>query len=176
MVFKHRASEGIVGGSPARKESATGLALFGLVFSVLLLFSAGCQTTNQKLFTVSGQGWRVQQGQALWRPGRAYPEVGGDLVLASHDDGRCLIQFSKMPISLVLAQTTRTNWLIEFPARRLTFSGHRHPSTRFGWLYLAAALSGQSLPAAFRFETKPDGGWRLENSSSGETIEGFLTP
>jgi hypothetical protein len=27
-----------------------------------------------------------------------------------------------------------------------------------------------------RFERKPDGGWRLENTRSGETLEGFLAP
>jgi hypothetical protein len=26
------------------------------------------------------------------------------------------------------------------------------------------------------FESKPDGGWRLENSRTGETLEGFLSP
>ena len=50
------------------------------------------------------------------------------------------------------------------------------PPTRFAWLYLPAALSGQPLPDRFRFEQKADGGWRLENTRSGETVEGFLNP
>ncbi len=77
-------------------------------------------------------------------------------------------------MSLVLAQTTRTNWLIQFPAGRMSFTGHGRPPTRFAWLYLHAALSGEPLPAPLRFERKPDGGWRLENTRSGETLEGFL--
>ena len=96
--------------------------------------------------------------------------------MASDADGRCAIQFTKTPLPLVLAQTTRTNWLIEFPPRRMSFGGHRTPPTRFAWLYLHAALSGDSLPSTLRFQRKPDGGWRLENTRSGETLEGFLAP
>jgi hypothetical protein len=135
----------------------------------------GCQTAGTPLFTASGPGWRVQQGQALWRPGSGYPEIAGDLVLASHEDGRCLVQFAKMPMSLVCAQTTSTNWLIQFPANRMSFTGHRQPPARFAWLYLHAALAGERMPPPLRFELKPAGGWRLENTRSGETLEGFLT-
>jgi hypothetical protein len=142
-----------------------------------LMLCAGCRTATQSpLFTASGSGWRVQEGQALWRPGRRYPELGGELVMASHEDGRCTIQFTKTPLPLVLAQTTRTNWLIASPPRRMSFAGHRAPPTRFAWLYLYAALSGDSLPSTLRFQRKPDGGWRLENTRSGETVEGFLAP
>ena len=142
----------------------------------ILTLSCGCQTTAKSLFIASGPGWHIQEGQALWRPQRGYPEIGGDIVLASHEDGRCLIQFAKTPMSLVLAQTTRTNWLIEFPPRRMSFAGRRPTPTRFAWLHLSAALSGESLPSPLRFQRRPDGGWRLENPRSGETVEGFLGP
>jgi hypothetical protein len=97
-------------------------------------------------------------------------------VMASHEDGRCVIEFAKTPMPLVLAQTSRTNWYIGFPAPRMSFAGSQPPPTRFAWLYLAAALSGDSLPAALRFQRKADGGWKLENTRSGETVEGFLGP
>ena len=142
----------------------------------LFMLCGGCQMANKSLFTVSGPGWHIREGQALWKPGHKFPELGGDLVLASHEDGRCLIQFDKTPLSLVSVQTTHTNWLIQFPQRQLRFSGHRDPSTRFIWLYLQVALSGKKLPATLSFKRKPDGGWRLENSRSGETLEGFLAP
>jgi hypothetical protein len=145
-------------------------------FLALLALCPACQTANQSLFTVSGPGWHVQQGQALWKPGHNYPELGGDLVLASNEDGRCLIQFDKTPLSLVQAQTTRNSWLIQFPQRNLAFSGHGEPSTRFIWLYLQAARSGNKLPATLSFERKGDGGWRMQNSRTGETLEGFLAP
>ncbi len=142
-----------------------------------LMLSAGCRTAAQApLFTATGPGWRVREGQALWRPGRRFPELGGEVVMASHKDGRCTIEFAKTPLPLVLAQTTRTHWLIAFPARRMSFAGRRAPPTRFAWLYLSAALSGDSLPSPLRFQRKLDGGWRLENTRSGETVEGFLAP
>lgn len=144
--------------------------------SVLVLL-AGCRTACETpLFTATGPGWRVQEGQALWRPGREFPELGGELVVASHEDGCCSIEFAKTPLPLVLAQTTHTNWLIEFPPRRMSFAGRHRPPSRFAWLYLSAALSGEPLPSGFRFRWKPDGGWRLENTRSGETVEGFLGP
>jgi len=148
----------------------------GSVLPAILMLCGGCQTGTTSLFTASGAGWRVQQGQALWRPGRGFPELGGDLVMARHEDGRCFIQFAKTPMSLVSVQTTPTQWLIQFPPRGWAFTGHRRPPTRFAWLYLPAALAGEQLPGSLRFETKPEGGWRLENTRSGETLEGFLAP
>jgi len=139
--------------------------------------STGCQTgANNLLFRASGPGWRVQQGQALWRPGRHYPELGGELVVASHPDGRCAMQFLKTPLPMVLAQTSATNWLIQFPPRRMSFAGKNNPPPRFLWLYLHAALAGESLPNLVHFSRKPDGGWKLENVKSGETVEGYLEP
>lgn len=141
----------------------------------MLVAICGCQTPKN-LFTATGPNWRVQQGQALWRPKSGLPEFGGDLVLASDDAGRHLIQFDKTPMAIVSAQTTSNRWLIKFPQRNMSFSGHGPGPTRFGWLYLPAALDGKPLPGNFHFERKPDGGWRLENSRTGETLEGYLSP
>jgi len=147
-----------------------------LALLTIAMLSSGCQTALRSLFTATGPGWHVQEGQALWRPGREYPELGGDLVLASDADGRCLIQFAKTPMTLVSVQTTRTNWLLQFPPQRMEFSGRGSGPTRFAWLYLHTALAGEPLPQPLRFERKPDGNWRLENTRSGETMEGFLAP
>jgi hypothetical protein len=150
---------------------------FGLpLWLIALVLICGCRTTKQSLFIASGPGWHVQQGQALWRPERGLPEFGGDLVLASDGTGRALIQFDKTPLSMVFAQTTTNRWLIRFPQRRMGFSGHGSGPTRFAWLYLPAALGGKQLPPALRFERKSDGGWRLENTRTGETLQGFLSP
>ncbi len=145
------------------------------LLAALVLF-CGCQTATRTLFTASGPGWHVQQGQALWRPKRGLPEFGGDLVLASHADGSCLIQFDKTPMSILSAQTTSTAWLISFPQRQMHFTGRGPGPARFAWLYLPAALAGKPLPSSLHFERKADGGWRLENTRTGETVEGFLSP
>ena len=147
-----------------------------MVLLAMLLVCGGCRTPARPLFTASGPGWHVQQGQALWRAGRGFPELGGDLVVARDEAGRCLIQFSKTPLSLVSVQTTPTQWLIQFPLARRAFSGRRRPPVRFAWLYLRAALAGEPLPEALRFEARSGGAWRLENTRSGETLEGFLPP
>lgn len=150
-----------------------------LWLSLLLCLGAGagCRTPiESSLFTTSGPGWQVQEGQALWRPGRSYPELAGEIVYAHNSDGRSGIQFTKTPLPLVLAQTTPQRWLIQFPPRSLSFGGRGRPPTRFAWLYLPAALAGEPLPQRFQFQRKADGGWRLENSRTGETLEGFLTP
>ena len=141
-----------------------------------LVFFSGCQTAQKNLFTAAGPGWHVQQGQALWRPQRGLPEFGGDLVFASNDAGRCLIQFDKTPMAILSTQTTSNQWLIKFPQRQMSFSGRGPGPTRFSWLYLHPALAGEKLPPGLHFENKPDGGWRLENSRTGETLEGFLSP
>lgn len=141
-----------------------------------LVLVAGCQTPTTSLFTAAGPGWRVREGQALWRPRHGYPELAGDLVAVSDQNGRCLLQFSKTPLTLVSAQVTSTNWLIRFPPRRMSFSGRGKPPTRFLWTHLPAALAGKPLPGWLRFETKPDTFWRLENVRSGESLEGFLSP
>ena len=144
-----------------------------LLASLVLL--CGCQTAHD-LFSATGSGWRVQQGQALWRPQRGLPEFGGDLVLARDDAGRCLIQFDKTPMAILSAQTTSNRWLIKFPQRQMSFGGNKPAPLRFSWLYLPTALAGGPLPKQLHFEQKPDGGWRLENSSTGETLNGFLSP
>jgi hypothetical protein len=79
-------------------------------------------------------------------------------------------------MAILNAQVTTNEWLISFPQRQMSFGGHGRGWTRFAWLYLPAALDGRQLPKDFRFERRTDDGWRLENSRTGETVEGFLAP
>jgi len=98
------------------------------------------------------------------------------VIVARHSDGRCLIQFTKTPLPLVVAQTTPTNWFIRFPSRGWGFTGRRPPPDRFGWLHLSNLLAGEPLPAPFKGELEAAGSWRLANTRSGETIFGYLAP
>jgi hypothetical protein len=79
-------------------------------------------------------------------------------------------------MSMVFVQTTTNRWLIRFPQQQMGFSGHGSAPTRFAWLYLHAALTGKQLPPALHFELRPQRGWRLENTGTGEILEGFLSP
>jgi hypothetical protein len=159
-----------------RQGRWVGCALGVALLSGLFL-ATGCRSPLELgLFSTSGPGWQVREGQALWRPNHRYPEMAGDLVLATNEDGRRVVHFTKTPLPVVLAQTAPGRWYIEFPPRRLSFSGAHAPPARFLWLHVAAALEGKPLPKEVRFERKVDGGWRLENVRSGESLEGFLTP
>ena len=141
----------------------------------LLLFS-GCATETNTLFTVSGPGWHVQQGQALWTPKKGAPQFGGDLVVASDGNGQTLVQFEKMPMSLVAAQTTPKEWLLRFPQGGGLWKGHEPAPTRTIWLHLANTLAGKPVPKPLKFTQEPNGNWRLENPKTGESLEGFLSP
>jgi hypothetical protein len=169
-------SQGIRRRRPPVPPGGLCCGLLWAALSCVLLFCLGCHTAGKTLFTASGPGWRVQEGQALWRPRRGYPELGGDLVLAGDGQGRHLIQFAKTPMSLVSAQTTRTDWLIDFPPKGIGFRGHRQRPTRFVWLYLPTALAGEPPPEPLRFQREADNAWRLENTRTGETLKGYLAP
>lgn len=148
-----------------------------LTLAAFVLLGGGCMTSPDKtLFAATGPGWTVRQGQAIWRPGWKYPELAGEIVLAQNSDGRSSLQFTKTLLPVVLAQTTKTNWLIQFPPQQIGFTGRGQPPQRFTWLYLSAGLTGEKLPENFQFTRSPDNGWRLENRRTGEFIEGFLSP
>jgi hypothetical protein len=151
--------------------------LLRLASAILILLGGGCMTSPDKiLFTTNDPGWTVRQGEAIWRPGLKRPELAGEFVLAQNPDGRSSLQFTKTLMPVLLAQTSRTNWLIQFPSQRFGFTGRGRPPQRFTWLYLSAALTGETLPENFHFTRSPDGGWRLENRRTGEFVEGLLSP
>lgn len=147
---------------------------FGLLFASTI-FLSGCATAPTTLFTVSGPGWNVQQGQALWTPRQGAPQFGGDLLLATDANGRSLIQFEKTPISLVTVQLTPKDWTLDFSQLGGFWKGHQPAPARTVWLYLPDALAGKPLPKVFHFEQKPNGNWRLEDVKTGESLEGFLS-
>jgi len=69
-----------------------------IYFALLLILGAGCRTANPlPPADFSAPGWRVQQGQAVWKPSASRPELAGDLLLATNVNGNMFIQFSKMP-------------------------------------------------------------------------------
>jgi len=151
------------------------LTLAGLV--ALMTLAGGCLTPSDKiLFTTSGAGWIVRQGQVIWKPGQSHPELAGEIVLAQNPDGRRSLQFTKTLLPVALVQTTTNRWLIQFPSQKIGFSGSGQPPARLLWLQLPAALAGEPLPSGVTFTNRADGGWRLANPRTGEFVEGFLSP
>lgn len=155
----------------ARKKTAY-YSLF--CASALLLFGTGCRMVPRlSPVDFSAEGWKVQQGQAVWKPKKDAPELAGDLLVATNPKtGRKLIQFTKTPMPFVIAQTTTNSWQIEIPVQKRFYSGYGKPPARLSWFLLPNLLQGGPPPEHWTFENK-DGGWKLEKDS-GEWIEGFL--
>ena len=159
-----------------RKNGISGVvALAGLL--LLLQFCASCRSIAPfPSVDLSEPGWRIQQGQAIWKLGKNKPELAGEITFARHADGRCLLEFSKTPFPLVRAKMSATRWEIEFPPQKLHFSGGGQPPARLAWLQLMQALTGKPVAPPWHFELRPNGGWRLENPRRGESVEGYLEP
>lgn len=169
------------------------LAAVGRILSAMMaLLIMGCQTIPEfPPIDMSQPGWQVRQGQAVWRPQANAPELSGELLWASHADGRFLLQFLKTPITLIEAQATRDAWRISFPAQGKILSGprRRSPSQRLGWLHLAAALQRRGVAQGWKFTASNDRrdadqrdrdgrssvkAWKFSNARTGEMIEGYF--
>jgi hypothetical protein len=148
-----------------------------ILFVLVLILCAGCRTANPlPAADFSAPGWRVQQGQAVWKSSQNNPELAGDLLLATNVSGNCFIQFSKMPFPLVTAQISGDEWQIEFGADKYSWHGHGTPPSRFIWFQLQSALLEAKAVGNWRFTRVETNSWRLENEQTGETLEGEFFP
>ena len=143
---------------------------------LLLAFLSACRTAPLSPVNLSGPGWIVRQGQAVWQPKRSAPEIAGEVLVAiDAGGGRAFIQFTKTPFPLVIAQTTTNVWQIEAPAENRRFSGRGSPPARILWFHLPRAISGSPLPKDWVWRNSGNT-WQLENLSTGESLEGYFTP
>jgi hypothetical protein len=142
---------------------------------MLLLLCAGCRTIRTlPPADFSAPGWHVQQGQAVWKQSRS--ELAGDLLLATNVNGNFFVQFSKMPFPLATAQVAGDQWQIEFGADKYSWHGRGTPPNRFGWFQLPGALLGTKPGDNWKFTHIETNAWRLQNSHTGETLEGGFFP
>jgi hypothetical protein len=149
-------------------------------FTALLLLLtvaafSGCRTAAPlPAIDLTAPGWRLYQGQAVWRTKADAPEVAGEIVFATNRRGETMLQLTKNPLPFVTAQTRGNAWQIHYASERRRFSGRSTPDARLSWVHLARALNGMAPPAPLRFETTAGGGFALRNSETGESITGFL--
>src|SRR5436190_14327763 len=142
---------------------------------VLLASLAACRTGPPlPKVNLSEPGWTVRQGQAVWHPRRNAPELAGDLLVATRPDGPVFVQFTKTPFPFAIAQTTPTHWQIEIPPQNRRFSGPGKPPARIVWFQLANALTEKPVAKSWSWQTSQTG-WHLENKSTGESLDGYLT-
>ena len=144
------------------------------VFGLMLLL-VGCSTMPLPPADLREPGWAIRQGQAVWRQKKESPEIAGELLLATNRDGRTFLQFTKTPFPFVIAQTTPQSWQLEIPTQDKTYSRPGKPPKRVIWFHLPPALNGRPLEKPWIFEKKTEN-WHLENTATGEMIEGFLNP
>ena len=165
---------------PGRKAATlpvSSAAVMTFLLGVLILVGTGCRTVPPfAAVDFKDTAWKVGQGQAIWKPDRKNPEIAGDLTVARHPDGRTVAQFTKTPFPFVIAQTSSNAWQIEFVAFNRTLRAPGPAPGRIGWLHLVDCLDGSPPPNSWTFHRLADHQFRLENASSGESLEGYLNP
>jgi len=147
---------------------------FPLVAALLLNAGlVGCRTAPPLPATdTSTPGWQVKQGQAVWTPQHKRPEMTGELFLAQHAGGDCVVQFAKPPFSIVEARAIGQHWQLDFGSGRRVWRGTGKPPARIVWFQLARAQSGAELDQGWSCAQEPDGAWILSNPRTGERLEG----
>ena len=125
---------------------------------------------------LSSPGWRLQQGQAVWKPTKNRPELTGEILLATRSSGEFFVQFSKTPFTLATAQLMNGQWQIAFGSGDQSWNGRGEPPSRFAWFQLRPALAGTPLSRDWQFEHVGTNAWRLENRRTGESLQGAFFP
>ncbi len=148
-----------------------------VLLTLALLWCAGCRTTAPlPPADFSAPGWHLQQGQAIWKPAGNRSELAGNLLVATNASGDYFVQFTKDPFPLVTTENVAGQWQIEFGADERSWRGLGEPPARFGWFQLPRALLGAKLARNWNYETVTTNSWRLENSKTGESLEGGFFP
>jgi len=152
---------------------------FGRVAVLLLAASLGvsCRSLDPlPSVDLSAPGYRMQHGQALWKPAKTRPELAGELLLATKANGDFFVQFTKTPFTLATAQRVGDQWQIDLGSGDYRRSGHGPPPVRFVWFPLPAALAGAGVSRNWSFKRVMTNLWKLENHRTGETLEGGFFP
>jgi hypothetical protein len=161
----------------AQLSSRPSGAAFSGLLALSLLLCCSCRTGRPlPPLDFSSPHWQVRQGQAVWKPTKSRPELAGDLLLATNVNGNYFIQFTKTPFTMATAQMAEGAWQIEFGDGRHLWRGRGTPPTRFAWFQLPRALAGTPLKRPWKFTRREDDSWRLENSHTGEILEGVFFP
>lgn len=144
---------------------------------VFFFLLTGCGTLSPlPQVNLSAAGWSVRHGQAVWKRNSDAPEIAGEILLATRPDGQALVEFTKNPLPMVIAQRTTNSWQIESPMQGKRFSGRGNPPARVLWFRLLTCFSGQEPPKPWTWKKFSDDRWRIENGVNGEALEGYFDP
>ncbi|MBL9127187.1 MAG: hypothetical protein JNL97_06055 [Verrucomicrobiales bacterium] len=143
----------------------------------LLLAASGCRTASDLApVRLDDPGWSVRHGQAVWVRALGADGVAGELLVATGPEGACWVEFSKPPFGLATARSEREGWSLVEPGARLRKRGSGAAPAGAIWFALAGATRGTAPGGGWRFETGADGGWRLWQPETGESLEGYWAP
>jgi hypothetical protein len=161
----------------ARRVRDPSRRLFGVTALSLLSLLAACRTApTLPPADLDQPGWRLDHGQAVWRPPSASADLAGELTCAAHPDGSAVLEFTKTPLTLVIARVTPELWQLNLLAENRVYSGRGDPPSRSAWLVLAAVMADRSLPDGWEWSAPGPGQWRLENPRTGELLRGYWHP
>jgi hypothetical protein len=146
------------------------------ILALILLAGASCRTAKTlPPADLSSPGWHLLQGQAVWKPTKNRPELAGDLLLATNDNGNYLIQFTKTPFTVATVRVENGQWQIQFGDGHRAWSGRgAPPSGRFAWFQITRSLGQTGPQPPWKFTRRPDDSWGLANPRTGETLEGVF--
>ena len=119
---------------------------------------------------LSAPGWKVWNGQVLWKPKADRPAIAGEVVLARHQNGDVFISFSKPPVPIFNAQTYDDRWKIDLIYSEQSHAGFGSPPSRFIWFQIPALLQGARAPEGWQVQAVDNTTWELENPETGEHI------
>lgn len=161
--------------SPQPVESAR--RRLARLFGLALLsggWLAGCTSPDPTSPPTLARG-QTHTGQAVWQARPHAPPLAGELVLARRPGGDFFLQFSKPPLTLAEAARTGKRWRVTFPGLSREYRGRGRGTARLLWLWLPVALDGGALPPHVTFARSGES-WRLANTRTGESLEGYLVP
>lgn len=146
------------------------------VFWLGLVISCwGCSTLVKPLpaFNLQEAGWSVRQGQAIWQPEEKAPELVGDILLATHPNGRAFVQFSK-GLPIVNAQLEGGKWQVSFPPENREYRGAGKPPKRIVWLHLPDLFQGGNPPGGWSLVTQREKELEVAQEQRGERLRVVL--
>ena len=155
-------------GALSRRTLARAAAL------IPFLALTACRTPALPKADLSAPGWRIFQGQAVWKANHDAPEISGEILLAQKSDGQNFVQFTKTPVPFAIAQSTTNAWRLEIPMQNKTFGAPGKTPSRIIWFQLAHAVAGQPLKNPWTWRGS-ENNWHLENSATGESLEGYFS-
>ena len=133
-----------------------------------------CRTPPIPKANLSEPGWKIFQGQAVWKSNRDAPEISGEILLAEKSDGENFVQFTKTPFPFAIAQSTTNAWRLEIPMQNKSYAAPGRTPSRVIWFQLARAVAGQPLKKPWTWRESEDD-WRLENSATGQSLAGYFS-